>query len=659
MCLAFGTVTPIRPIPAQNQPPATFLLHLRSSCGESARAACPIEAVVAEVVVVVVVVVVPNGSSKILTSSTIAMSHCLRVMALAAMVFIVCASFLSNQSRLSKLDRISSRIMTDQENNEAGVHHHSRTGGRRKVSSQASVAAASSSSASAAFSQEHGEPSSATQHTTISDDPLVFGYHSREELEERSSRFPSVDERVRVYMTNWYLPPCDNQHVDKISDDDAYVQYNYVHNATSNSEMMLFRETRTWKEKIHGLLRRFVVDESTEFDLLRYMVHPEILLQCDSAYCTDLVKYLFPALARQAAVGTDPVPILYQFSDAEKTRAYTIDKQRNVAYPNVPHLKKFRYALSKEERERVVGGGGGAEDDHHHHHQQLCSTVPRPVPTTLVQQQKRQEDATAKVIPTAQPIIFKLKMQRHYGYVKALPPQDRPWSEKKDQAIFRGQFTGRFPAGMGKGDVELLSAYDQCQLLHRCRLVYNSVIAAAGDSTTTTRAATAPSPLVDARLALPILEVRKDFPQTINGIDLYGERVSIEEMLSYKAIIMLEGNDVSSGLKWALFSNSVVLTQPPTKTSWAMEELLEPWVHYIPLADDLSDAQEKMQWVIDNDEEAQRIAHRGQLWISDLVFHPDAEKDEERIFDDILLRYRAHFRHQPTMRLEDDATVPQ
>jgi hypothetical protein len=106
---------------------------------------------------------------------------------------------------------------------------------------------------------------------------------------------------------------------------------------------------------------------------------------------------------------------------------------------------------------------------------------------------------------------------------------------------------------------------------------------------------------------------------------------------------MLEGNDVSSGLKWALFSNSVVMAQSPTKTSWAMEELLEPWKHYIPLADDLSDVEEKMQWVVDNDVEAQEIAQRGRLWISDLVFHPDADRDEANIFREIFERYKLHF----------------
>jgi hypothetical protein len=54
--------------------------------------------------------------------------------------------------------------------------------------------------------------------------------------------------------------------------------------------------------------------------------------------------------------------------------------------------------------------------------------------------------------------------------------------------------------------------------------------------------------------------------------------MSMRHLLQYKVIIMLEGNDVASGLKWALLSQSVVLMPPPQHTSWAMEELLQPWV---------------------------------------------------------------------------------
>jgi hypothetical protein len=43
--------------------------------------------------------------------------------------------------------------------------------------------------------------------------------------------------------------------------------------------------------------------------------------------------------------------------------------------------------------------------------------------------------------------------------------------------------------------------------------------------------------------------------------------------------------------------------------SWAMEELLQLWVHYIPMdPSSNTDIEDKMQWVLDHDKEAQRIA---------------------------------------------------
>jgi len=39
-----------------------------------------------------------------------------------------------------------------------------------------------------------------------------------------------------------------------------------------------------------------------------------------------------------------------------------------------------------------------------------------------------------------------------------------------------------------------------------------------------------------------------------------------------------------------------------------MEEILEPWIHYISLKSGLSDVEEKMKWIEDNDQEAQKIA---------------------------------------------------
>jgi hypothetical protein len=207
-----------------------------------------------------------------------------------------------------------------------------------------------------------------------------------------------------------------------------------------------------------------------------------------------------------------------------------------------------------------------------------------------------------------------------------IPEHDIPWSNKKDAAIWRGALTGRKRDGFSILTAASQTPRERCLQMHRCRLVLSH----------------SGSTVIDAKL----VGIAADFsplPSVIDGVELYGEKASFQDMLQYKAIIMLEGNDVSSGLKWALFSNSVVLTQPSTYTSWAMEELLEPWVHYIPLNEDLSNVEEQMQWVLENDDEARNIAHRGALWISDLIFHPQAGKDDEEIFDETFRRYMLHF----------------
>eukprot|EP00547_Thalassionema_nitzschioides_P011510 CAMPEP_0194263786 /NCGR_PEP_ID=MMETSP0158-20130606/47247_1 /TAXON_ID=33649 /ORGANISM="Thalassionema nitzschioides, Strain L26-B" /LENGTH=86 /DNA_ID=CAMNT_0039003997 /DNA_START=669 /DNA_END=929 /DNA_ORIENTATION=+ len=79
---------------------------------------------------------------------------------------------------------------------------------------------------------------------------------------------------------------------------------------------------------------------------------------------------------------------------------------------------------------------------------------------------------------------------------------------------------------------------------------------------------------------------------------------------------------------------------PPTKTSFAMEELLEPWRHYVPLAVDGSDLPQKIKWVLHHDQEAQYIAQRGKQWIWDLLYNPQAERENRQIQTEILKRYR-------------------
>lgn len=72
-----------------------------------------------------------------------------------------------------------------------------------------------------------------------------------------------------------------------------------------------------------------------------------------------------------------------------------------------------------------------------------------------------------------------------------------------------------------------------------------------------------------------------------------------------------------------------------------MEELLEPWVHYLPLND--TNAEAMVQWVIDNDEKAHMISERASLFVHDLLLHPKAMDDEEEVKREMMKRYQAHW----------------
>jgi hypothetical protein len=115
------------------------------------------------------------------------------------------------------------------------------------------------------------------------------------------------------------------------------------------------------------------------------------------------------------------------------------------------------------------------------------------------------------------------------------------------------------------------------------------------------------------------------------------------ELLQHKAVIMVEGNDVATGLKWALLSNSVVLMTPPSKMTYAMEDL----------AEDFFDVEEKMQWVLDHDHHAKQIAIRATLWIQDLIEHPEAETENMQVEEEILRRYQKHFRLREDLDLSN------
>jgi len=83
-------------------------------------------------------------------------------------------------------------------------------------------------------------------------------------------------------------------------------------------------------------------------------------------------------------------------------------------------------------------------------------------------------------------------------------------------------------------------------------------------------------------------------------------RVHYSEMLKYKIFMIIDGNYIASNHMWGFASGGVPFIISNAKC-WFIE-YLTPFVNYIPIQYDLSDLKEKIDWVINNDSEAEQIA---------------------------------------------------
>lgn len=94
------------------------------------------------------------------------------------------------------------------------------------------------------------------------------------------------------------------------------------------------------------------------------------------------------------------------------------------------------------------------------------------------------------------------------------------------------------------------------------------------------------------------------------------EKSTIYDQLKYKFILSLEGNDVASNLKWIMSSNSIAVMPKPNYETWFMEGKLKANCHYIEIKDDYSDLEERLNYYIENPEEANQIIKNANDYVS-------------------------------------------
>ena len=192
---------------------------------------------------------------------------------------------------------------------------------------------------------------------------LTGGYLSSAEMEDRHLRFPSAQERVKLYMSSWYTPPCKRNDTAKAEyeEGDGLVQYAYLPSNESIGPQLLLLDaipgngSGAGEGSLAGHRRRlFLVNGTNVKGTVIFYLIPSDLRNCHDGYCNDVRSYIIPSLQRLQSLATMKVPVLLQFGDSELARAFLPSANKLVSYPSVPVIKKFRCSMSTKELQRIT-----------------------------------------------------------------------------------------------------------------------------------------------------------------------------------------------------------------------------------------------------------------------------------------------------------------
>lgn len=109
---------------------------------------------------------------------------------------------------------------------------------------------------------------------------------------------------------------------------------------------------------------------------------------------------------------------------------------------------------------------------------------------------------------------------------------------------------------------------------------------------------------------------------------------TIYEMLEYKYLLSLEGNDVATNLKWILCSNSICFMPKPTKITYFREDLLIPDVNYIEI--DETNIIEKYEFCENNPDFCEKIIENNKNLMSEFL-KKNLYEEGAKILEDVLL----------------------
>lgn len=433
----------------------------------------------------------------------------------------------------------------------------------------------------------------------------------------RSERFPSVDERVKFYMGSYYDPPCGEFIIYYEYDTNQMCQIN-ITVSDNNGQHQQYPIVVAPRIKLHNSVGESLFQQDqVDLSFCSYDHDQPIVLWKDT-------------LNMPIALWKDTLNIPAELPVVGLKRSYVRDAQRMLT------LWTKNYTLNNLPPLIVTLG-----DDTTGLGRAFQSNVPyfmkarKLIKTEQIAETPKKgslRNACSSMFDTRQGgILWDFNTERHWNVNHFVESRKdtMTWENKLNAAIWRGGLNGASISKHSENTIRQkgLNFTEFCNMSFRCQFALryeNSDIVDVGFAKYTDHGLT--SYLINERPSL------------------VKDKLSVKDQLKFKAIIIIEGNDVASGLKWVLYSRSVIMMPPPTMVSFAMESMLEPWVHYIPLQSDLSDVEEKILWMKDNDDAARKISERSTLFMHDFLFDEESAADNMAVKTEMMRRYQLFFR---------------
>lgn len=169
---------------------------------------------------------------------------------------------------------------------------------------------------------------------------------------------------------------------------------------------------------------------------------------------------------------------------------------------------------------------------------------------------------------------------------------DSPWDKKIDKIFWRGATTGNYTI---KYSMENFAKLPRLTLIMLSKSYPN---------------------LIDAKFSSYHRVVfRENSKKIMSLIEDDFQEVSEIDHLKYKYLISIDGNTCAwRRIPWIMLSNSLLVKQETSKIEW-FYPAIKPYIHYVPVDEELMDIFPRIQWMKDHDKEAKQISENATKFI--------------------------------------------